>query len=309
MPTQNKTILLVFLTIAVCGSVLLAFRFGHSIRSDAGNQSMGGARSSQTPTVVGKTSSVAAKARPSAPVIAPNGLVDVPLRFRFADVAKVQTGKSFKEWTEKFPPDQRKQMQDFAKKFTGVYDVKSEQQVAWMAEKGYLMPEDIIAAANMSDAQLRDMAAQGNLKAGLLYSQRAQDKYNQALAAFVASGGQVSKFPDTPDGKPLFQDLLGSNHVLSSNSDNPFVGYQLAWQASSLPDKDAAATGVIRGLMLADINGDLRVSTSLLDEYRQAGLLTDQQISATSAAESAFLRYLGTLGDDCRMRYIMPGTL
>jgi len=234
------------------------------------------------------------------------GLIAIPTRFQFPGVSTVQAGNTSKEWLAKYPASQQRVVQAFQKKFPGVYEVTSERQVAWMAGKGYLMPEDVIAASNMGTDDIKALADQGNMKAALLYSQRLQDQYNEAQASFVAAGGDIRKFADSAEGRPLFQALSTSNRVETVNADNPFVGYQIASQALSLPDPGSVASGVLRGLMQAEMAGDSRVASTLLDDYYRAGILSDAQVVAARSVYSGVLNYLGTIPPECRTRANMP---
>jgi hypothetical protein len=236
-------------------------------------------------------------------------LVGVPSNLQFAGVSTIQSADSFADWMAKFNPDQRRIIDDFNRKFPGVYEVTSRAQIAWMAQKGYLMPEDVLAASGMTESELKTLADQGNIKAKLLYSQRVQTRFNTAQQAFVEAGGRAADFSESADGRAIFQELMGSSRAATSNVENPFVGYQIAWQSLSLPDPEHISAGVLRGLMQAEMAGDVRVTTQLLEEYRQAGILTSEQISAALSAYSGVQNYLGTLPVECRKRLMIPDVL
>lgn len=118
--------------------------------------------------------------------MARDGTVTIPPRFRLPGVSGARSASNFRDWLAEYPPYQQAKISDFNKRHYGVYRVNSREQVAWMAENGYPMPEDVIAAESLSDAALLELAERGNDKAGFLLKERNDAR----LAAYLAKGGK-----------------------------------------------------------------------------------------------------------------------
>lgn len=100
--------------------------------------------------------------------VAADGLADIPARFQLPGVRRARSGVNRKEWIAQYPPDQQQRILDFNQQHLGVFRVNSAEQVAWMAQNGYPLPEDVIAAEGLTDENLRELAKRGNDKAGFL---------------------------------------------------------------------------------------------------------------------------------------------
>ena len=186
----------------------------------------------------------------------------------------------------KYPLDERKHIEAFADRYYGVYEVTSAKQIAWMAQAGYPMPEDLMAAANMPDTELQDLAAKGNIKATILMSDR-------------NLGAAIDKLKKLDPSSPEAGEIRSENFinlVMVLNSDTPFKGYVEAADAMYLnQDRDARASGIAAGLVRAASLGDTRAA-DVLSEYADAGVISEQELV------TALRIYVDLGGDQIRLR-------
>lgn len=196
--------------------------------------------------------------------ISADGTAAVPARFQVANVSRVRTAPSFEEWIAQFPPDQRTRIVAFNKAHLGVYRVNSREQVAWMAENGYPMPEDIVAADRLADRDLLQLANQGNDKAAFLLAERQNDE----LVAFLAKGGTRSAYFDGAEGRNKLDEKTTIDRLVRQ-SNSPYKGYvQVSEAISGLyagEGQDVADAHVIAGLIWAEQLGDTRAGNFVAD--------------------------------------------
>lgn len=220
-----------------------------------------------------------------------DGTVAVPARYRFPGVDRVRTAKNFKEWLAQFPPDQQAVIADFDKTHFSVYDtITSPEQVAWMAQHGYPMPEDILAAKNMSDDDLKRLSDQGNDKAGFLLYERMAARVRARIDDYVANGGDKEQlFREDFSFALDFMKTGTFFQSLSKNSESAYKGYAIAYDASFDSDPLGRSTQIIAGLMWASAYGDSRANTDALSNYTRGDPELEQQVTAASAM-SVFMK-------------------
>lgn len=204
----------------------------------------------------------------------------VPMRYRMPGVERVRTASSFQDWLGQFPADVQEKMKAFSKRNFGVYSIDSPQQIAWMAAHGYPLPEDLVAADKLSNADLRELANQGNDKAGFLLRERNIDVLKAKFADYAAKGLSRQRFWETdPDGPSMEQEDK-NDRALMMKSWSPFKGYLQA-QDSLLQQGDVSSSPhdaeakIMAGLALAGYLGDTRADQFALayvgdDPIRQA---------------------------------------
>lgn len=225
----------------------------------------GASRNSQ-PQKAPSQSQTSVLARAKKQDVLPDGAVSIPARFQLPGVRVAKSGVSFKDWLAQYPADQQGKIQAFDKKFYGVYSVNSREQVAWLAQNGYPLPEDIVAAERLSDGYLRELARQGNEKAGFLLRERNIAETKTKLDAYRAQGRTDADFWDNdPDAQQLRLDALETTRLLQQ-SHSPFKGYVQAADALQIDDPVGREAAVIAGLEWASSLGDFRAS-QFLDAY------------------------------------------
>ena len=200
--------------------------------------------------------------------VADDGTVAVPARYQLPGVARVHsTAANFDDWLKQYPAVDRERIKAFDTRYNGVYEIASPQQIAWMAQNGYPMPEDLIAAEGIDDATLRNLADHGNDKAGFLLHQRDVDRLD----------GPMSKLDiSTPEGMALAQ-AIGEDYNLLSAPPSPFKGYVEAADSFRVYDDPMVQKSrLISGLLRASDLGDSRADY-VLNEYIGNGMISDQE--------------------------------
>lgn len=238
----------------------------------------------------------------------PPGHAPVPRPFQFAGVTNVHTADSFKDWLAQFPEADRKTINAFADKVKFVYAVNSPAQVAWMAEKGYPMPEDVIAASTMSDEDLRELAEHGSVKAGFFNYLRAHEEYSEGEKAFIAGGGSAAQYAQG-EGNALYIAKMRSNSLVIANPYSPFSGYLQASDALTYnnADPEAGQLAIVRGIVQASMAGDVRGS-DILNAYEKYGLITQGQLGGAIAAMGGATSAFGFLiPRSCYPKDVIPG--
>ena len=204
----------------------------------------------------------------------------VPLRYRMPGVERVRTASNLQDWLAQFPADVQEKMTAFSKRNFGVYSIDSPQQIAWMAAHGYPLPEDLAAAEKLSNADLRELANQGNDKAGFLLRERNIDTLKAKFAEYAEKGLSRQRFWETDPNSPSMEQEDKNDRALMMKSWSPFKGYLQA-QDSLLQQGDVngsphdAEAKVMAGLALAGYLGDARADQFALayvgnDPVRQA---------------------------------------
>ena len=236
----------------------------------------------------------------------------MPVRFQLPGVERVRTASGFDQWVAQFPGDEKEQIVAFNDRHFGVYRVNSPQQVAWMAQMGYPMPEDIVAAKFLSDQDLREMAARGNDKAGFMLHEREVDFLKTKYAELATQGQTRSDFwRNDPNAMQYNKDDL-QYHQLMLTSVSPFKGFVQAQDAVLDEDTEYAPATIISGLMWAQSFGDFRVG-QFIDAYvgndpmRTAMLYGAQAMGLNGTYNISTLRGMGCAGFN--VGNIIPGTV
>ena len=277
-----KSLSYILLTLAAAGVVGLAI---HRLWQDRYVLPSG---QSATPASIETAPSTTSADKHIGPVRTPSfpDTVEIPPRYQLPGVASVRTADDFDAWMSKYPLDERKHIEAFADRYYGVYEISSAEQIAWMAQAGYPMPEDLIVAAGMSNAELQDLVSKGNVKAAILLSDR-------DLGAAIEKLKQLD--PASQEAKEARSSNFSSLATVL-NSNTPFKGYAEAADAMYLnQDRDARASEVAAGLIRSAALGDTRAA-DVLSEYADAGVISDQELI------TALRIYVDLGGDQIRLR-------
>jgi|SRR5579884_19705 hypothetical protein len=242
----------------------------------------------------------AAPSKSPAFAIAEDGTVPVPARFQLPGVPRVRAGTaaSFQEWIGLYPEADQAAIRDFNAKHFGVYSINSPQQIAWMAQNGYPMPEDLIAAKALTDEDLRRLAQGGNDKAGFLLRERDIETLRAALQTYAAQGNTDSDFwLNDPAAEKMRQDDDLYRQLLRQ-SNSPFKGYLQAQESLLTKDPLEADADVIAGLAWAMSLGDFRASQLMTnfegnDSIRVAMFMAAAKVSSNKDHDIMRMRETG----------------
>lgn len=182
---------------------------------------------------------------------------EVPARYVFAGNTKIPRFENDDTFLASYSVEQQAVIRGFYSIFgdTGLkgpylYDsmfaFRNQRQLDWMAKNGYPMPDDVLAAAQMTSEDLSALAKKGSFKAKALLLVREYQQQDSGSGS-PESGQMASQIQ-------LFE---FQNEVLMDGS--PFAGY--VWAAKHMNKSTAdGRAGVIAGYAFAQTMGDDRAS-------------------------------------------------
>ena len=202
----------------------------------------------------------------------------------------VPAASNWEELLAGLSPEARELVQAFADLYPEAYQFRTREQLEWMVAHGYPMPEEIVAARQMSMEDLLDKAISGdNLKAAMLARNRLIDE----MLAEAEQGGVP--FNDN-------QKYIALSRMQSADNNrncSPFTMYLWARQFEAqahLQQGTAQMGGLLNALSAQHVAyslGDLRVR-GLLDiaaanlpvTGREASALTNMALTLRSGIPS-----------------------
>jgi len=176
-------------------------------------------------TGAGKTA-VRGEGRP-ATAEAPESIA-IPPKWQFAGVSSTRSGKNDFEWFSRYSPAELATIRKFNQLHPYAWNVHSPAEIAWMAQNGFPLPEDLFAADRMSDEDLRELAARAGGKAALLYYDRLSSERSVAIDTFKQEGGSVQEFAAA---NPQVQAEWERMYQVVRLSDSPFLAI---WRQAAL---------------------------------------------------------------------------
>jgi hypothetical protein len=263
----------------------------------------------QPTTQTPRSSAPALAAKPN---VLPDGMVSIPARFQLPGVSVAKSGVNSKDWLAQFPADQQAKISAFNKRHFGLYQVNSREQVAWMAENGYPIPEDVIAAEKLSDADLRELAKQGNDKAGFMLRERTLDAIRSKLDEYHAQGRTDADFwSGDPMAAQISADELATTDLLNK-SHSPYKGYVKAFGNGRQENQLAKDIDAIAGLEWALRLGDFRAA-QFLNAYVQGNsnlealVMVANEVSGDASTDSVLMKTTGCQNAGTAPGLFIPG--
>lgn len=161
----------------------------------------------------------------------------------------------------------------FQKHAAGSMAFRSNAQWQWMQQHDYPTPDDVLRASTMPEAQLRELAIQGDTKADYFYLARLIDDYTQAGATPAASSHD----------KPRLQAEMTASMDRALASGSAFAGYLFGGYYAALHGEQAGDIGEAAGVIWADSFGD---SNAVF--LNQQATMNFPGVSGVRAAEVSF---------------------
>jgi len=190
---------------------------------------------------------------------APESVV-IPRKWQFAGISSTRSGKSDSDWLSQYSSAELETIRKFNQLHPYAWTVHSAKEIAWMAQNGFPMPEDLFAADRMSDEELRDLAARAGGKAALLYYDRLSSERSAAIDVLRQQGGSAAGFIAAhPDVEAEWERM----YQIVRQTESPFLGYLEASRALWLDDRRSVVEGFAGGLALAYFRGDDRAGNVL----------------------------------------------
>ena len=202
----------------------------------------------------------------------------IPPKWRLAGVSQYQTATNTQSWLQLYA-DHIELIREFNGRHPFAWNVHSPEEIAWLARNGFPMPEDIIAAASMSDNALRLQGDAGSAKAQMLYYERLQSEWSDAIQTAIEKGASVDEARQAAlEAMPEIQPELDRISLGVRQMDTPYFGYVEANRVLLAVDEDARAQNFAGGMALAYARGDDRAGLFVLSASASSnGKLSDGQ--------------------------------
>lgn len=229
--------------------------------------------------------SIARRTRPST-VTADQKMLSVPSRFALFPGLEVPEVDSWDALLEGLEPEERALVEAFTARYPGAFQIKSVEQLRWMLERGYPMPEEILLAESMAVDSLIEMAKSGNDKAAMLAVDRLTETEPRVELDFLDGYERYKQ------NMPLMDQLHASC--------SPF-GYYVAARSPYLVNPagfDGVGIWELTHLLAALRLGDERIEYLLNSTAREIGY-SREAISLVSLYDGDTS---GMRRDDCKRR-------
>lgn len=145
----------------------------------------------------------------------------IPVRYRFAGVGGVLAAADEADLLARYTPAQRELIGSFFAAygagresggqyaFSNVFSFHSADQLGWLVSQGFPTPDDVLAAAMMSDEALKALSDEGNFKASAFYLGR-----QSAQAPKAGEAVDRAALADEIENLKLAGDLLSEGSAL-----------------------------------------------------------------------------------------------
>lgn len=198
----------------------------------------------------------------------------VPVQFVFAGNQHVSYARSWEELTAGYSEADRGLIDEFVHGLPrSAYQFSSIEELRWMVQRGFPMPDDVLSASLIDDSELLGLALAGNTKAAFFYLDR------------------LYSADSWPSNDFLSAEQKWRVKAAALTGQSPFSGYlEAARLAREYPESPTAAAGALAWVAM---KGDTRAR----EELRQPGIEPHSMLSWMMflQGEEDQLRQLGLL--------------
>lgn len=178
--------------------------------------------------------------------------IRIPSQYALFPGTVVPAAESWDELLRLLSPDERKIAQQLAALYPEAYAFTSLDQLEWMINNGYPMPQELAIASSMSLGDLNALASSGNLKAAMLANHRI---LHDAIAA--ADGRPIN------DRQEMAQ-FYTNEAIGRTRNCSPFGMYQRSRYFETLAqspgtDQNEALQQALAAYAMISMQGDWRV--------------------------------------------------
>lgn len=195
----------------------------------------------------------------------------IPREFHFPPAQQVKVAETWDSRIAEMANEDREFLEGISERYAGALEFTSEEEQRRLASSGFPMPEEWLAAKNIPDTELERLAAKGNIKAQMFYSDR--------LSARLIGAQSSRKAGDAPNGMTETQVIRSSGQALTEaarlmrSTDSPFAAY-LYGRTLSGATLGAPAEPIAGSFFAARDRGDLR-ATNLMAAFSRANPTLD----------------------------------
>ena len=211
-------------------------------------------------------------------------------RKRLADESSIVRARTFEDLLNTYDSLARTRLEDFNRRYGDVIAFGSQEELDWLASNGYPLPAEILEAAAMSLAELREIAEGGDEKAEFLYFDRLNQELTRSRDRHAGAGLDPGTVGESREYMEAFVAADMYRRRIADNA-SPFTGYALArFYEDTLQNPYAA----IAALYLSGSRGDHVANTAadqLLRRYRIGSEARDALASYTLVLRDRDHRY------------------
>jgi hypothetical protein len=211
-------------------------------------------------------------------------------RKRLADESSIVRVRTFDDLLDTHDSLERTRLEDFNQRYADAIAFGSQEELDWLASNGYPLPAEILEAAAMSLAELREIAEGGNEKAEFLYFARLNEQLARARDRHAGAGLDPTTLGESREYMEAFVAADVYRRRIADNA-SPFTGYVLArFYEETLQNPYAA----VAALYLSGSRGDHVAATAadqLLRRYRIGSEARDALASYTLVLRDRDLGY------------------
>jgi len=188
-------------------------------------------------------------------------------RERLAGQSSNVRASTFDDLLNTYDSLERSRLEHFNRQYDDVITFGSQEEFDWLASNGYPLPAEILGAAAMSLAELREIAEGGDEKAEFLYFDRLNQELARARDRHTGAGLDPATVGESREYMEAFVAADTYRRRIADNA-SPFTGYALArFYEETLQNPYAA----VAALYLSGSRGDHVANTAadqLLRRYR-----------------------------------------
>lgn len=152
----------------------------------------------------------------------PSGHIALPQSLRLPGLDSVRAAQSWREAVSRYSEDEQRYLSARSAAYFHVLQFGSEQQQRQMIEQGFPMPEEWLAARNIPDHELKQLAEAGNAKAQMFYI----DRSISVLSAVLSQRGLDTENAQDMQLLQLYASVSAMTHQRLTESKSPFAAYQ-----------------------------------------------------------------------------------
>lgn len=211
-------------------------------------------------------------------------------RKRLTDESSIVRVRTFDDLLNTHDSLERTRLEDFNQRYADAIAFGSQEELDWLASNGYPLPAEILEAAAMSLAELREIAEGGNEKAEFLYFDRLNEQLARARDRHAGAGLDPTTLGESREYMEAFVAADVYRRRIADNA-SPFTGYALARFYEETMQNPYAA---IAALYLSGSRGDHVAATAadqLLRRYRIGSEARDALASYTLVLRDRDLGY------------------
>lgn len=199
---------------------------------------------------------------------------------RLTDRSSIARARSFEDLLDIYDSLARSRVEAFNRRYDDVIAFDSEEELDWLASNGYPLPAEIVEAAAMPLAELREIAEAGNEKAEFLYFDRLNQELLRARDSHIGTGLDPEAVGESREYMEAFVAADTWRRRIADNA-SPFAGYALArFYEEALQNPYAA----IAALNLTGSRGDHVASAAADQLIRRYGVGNEARDALASYA-------------------------